>query len=600
MARAASPQNRRQPFEGRALADEEPREPVSPAALLSSAPVTFQEFPDPPPRRLPLDSMPWENFERLFARLLVEMDADVLQAFRYGANAQGQGGIDILATTRTGHQKVVAECKRVRKMTPGELTHWIDRFFTRDDLHEIRQFIFAVTVDFEKNKRLVEAWFRARARLARHNIEARLWDLSQLEQELAARPELIEFFFGSAALDRFGRRLAVQTDWPARYRKQAELLTGDSAILENLSVRADILLPTERRSGISVLLSFTRADMRGIALAVAPSLISRWMQWAAYSPSLEGAPFLLPDTGDRKGRRAFLQAGTAMPLLEANEVRHLHWVLSNGWRHVLTAIRQIDDRWKAVRFPVHRTEPGPKYGLCSVSEEFGRAIVAYTAEFDAANGRSNQHVYRACPTAIVVYTSDSRAGLQPGYHVNLSAAKETGGALYGRNDIAIFWKPLESSASVVYSPDHAWDARHSHTWLMTSLLPSVLVWALQRERKSLSIVRRLAAHLVGGEAARIALEVVAHSLADRLQASDALQLQSAGEAVQIAEHLQSHFSMYGADPLSPAIDMELNRRVLRLVERFLPGANEGTRAYICQKVGRLARRAGERSDRVRG
>jgi hypothetical protein len=567
--------------------DEGPREAVNPADLLSSAPVTFQEFPDPPPRRLPLNSMPWENFERLCARLLVESDAEVLQAFRYGVNAQGQGGIDILATIKLGDQKLVAECKRVRKITPGEITHWIDRFFTRDDLHEIRQFIFAITVDVEKNKHLVEAWFRACARLAKHNIQARLWDLSQLEQELAARPELIELFFGSAALDRFGRRLAVQVDWPSRYRKQAELLTGNSAILENLSVRADILLPTERRPGISVLLAFTRADMRGMPLAIAPDLISRWMQWAAYSPSLEDAPFLLSDASDRKGRRAFLQAGVAMPLLEANEVRHLHWVLSSGWRHLLRAIRQIDDRWKAVRFPVQWTQSEPKYCLCSVSEEFWKAIVAYAAEFDATNGSSDQHIYRACPTAIVVYASESRVALQPGYHVNLSAAKETGGALYGRNDIAIFWKPLEICHPVVYSPDQAWDAEHSHAWLMTSFLPSVLAWALQRERKSLSFVRRLADHLVSGEIASVPLEVVAHSVADRMQASDALHLQSVGEARQMAEHLQSHFSMYGTDPLSPAIEIELNRRVLRLVERFLPGANEDTRAYICNKVGRL-------------
>lgn len=539
-------------------------EPVDPAELLSAEPLAIPEFPDPPPRRLPLNRMPWEHFERLCALLLADMDANILQVFRYGSNAQGQGGIDIIGTLKDSDDKVVVECKRVQTISSREITFWVSRFLEKMEISGIRRFIFAVTADVRTDKRLLNTWMSECERLRQRNIQGVLWDFGELEIELAARPNLIEFFFGVQAEERFGRRMSVSNDWPAAYRKQAELVIDRSVVVENLTVRVNMLLLTELEPNFAPILMFARADLRGLPQAISSNTFTQWMQWAAYAPSLDKAPFLLADSSEPNGG-AFLQAGSGMPRLQRNEIKHLHWLLARSWSHYMGAVRQIDRIWKVRRFPVRRKDDGQQtYGMCTVTEEFWHAILAYTEKFDSDKGQSDEHIFNAHRTGIMVYVGQCRAGLQPGFHVNLPASKEASYGLGSQNRIRISWKVVERFKTLTYSPDQVWDAEYAHDWLMQSFLPRVLAWALEQERKSMSAMQRFRGAVFGRRVPDMPLEAAACSLADELVLSDALSLATHDEARRAIARLLSYFESGGTGEVGPYIDAAAIERLRAL------------------------------------
>jgi hypothetical protein len=91
-----------------------------------------------------------DDFERLCARLIVATNGHVIQAVRYGAFSQAQGGIDIIAASRASRKQIVAECKRAKDVASGDIKRWTDRFL-KVRISPVDRFILAVTANFEAN-----------------------------------------------------------------------------------------------------------------------------------------------------------------------------------------------------------------------------------------------------------------------------------------------------------------------------------------------------------------------------------------------------------------------------------------------------------------
>ncbi len=304
----------------RAGAEAEGRREVDPGELLNGGAESNYWFFDPLAPSLPLWQMGWLDFEKLCTQLIKACDNDVLQAFRYGALQQGQGGIDILAVRRSTQKKLVLECKCVRKLRPGEIARCIDRLLSRADLNEIDQWILCVTVDVQRNKHLLEEWHKAVNRLRPLHIEPLIWGLRELDDRLRVQPEVVSRFFGAEVAARFCGKVVLQNEWPTAYHRQR---VSDRAI-ENYSVKLDVFWPKERSSGVSAAFYFSRADLSGISLAIDGATLVRWMQWAAHAGPGQEIPFIPAAPRESK---FVLMAPTARLQLQRSEVEDLRWVL---------------------------------------------------------------------------------------------------------------------------------------------------------------------------------------------------------------------------------------------------------------------------------
>ena len=158
---------------------------------------------DPLLESLPLHDITWQNFERLIAHLLKASDRNVSDAFRYGKSGYAQYGIDIIATLHLSKKIVVAQCKKVEKLTRQDIEEWVAKFLKRTDLENIETVIFCVTDSIERSPKLVEAWRAACEKIFDHRIKNELWDFERINTLLRNQHELVSTFFNNEIADSF-------------------------------------------------------------------------------------------------------------------------------------------------------------------------------------------------------------------------------------------------------------------------------------------------------------------------------------------------------------------------------------------------------------
>jgi hypothetical protein len=560
--------------------ESEGRVPVDVGELTQAVPSASYLLLDPLAPRLPLGAMHWEDFEKLCAQLLKASNADVQQAFRYGRPQQGQGGIDILAIRRSTHKKLVMECKRVRRVSRGDISRWVDRVLARGDLGEIDEFTLGVTTeDIGRNKHLVDEWHEAASRLGRVGVGAQLWDFAQLEERLRVQPTIVAQFFGHDGARRFCAVAVLLEHWPTVYADcKVSSCAGDAGVvLENRSIRLDMFLPEERRPAVSAAFSFARSDLSGISLTVDGATLISWMQWSVHSVPSQEAPFLpaLP-----RASRYLLKAPTARLQLTASEVQDLQWILREAWLRYADATRRLDELWQASRFPRVGAEA---FGLCKIERWFWRAILAYAAEHDFSKGESEEYIFDGGAACLKVYVRPAKAGMQPGYHLIAYGHADAGGALY-EGGVIVGWQRLPEFGDerVVYSQDRAWDAEYTHAWLMNSLFPAVLAWLRRKEQPEVGPFGKLRGRFRANRPREVRVEEVALSLAKAPFPWTAMQLRDRDDALRVAHGLQSHFTVYQS--IAP-VEAALRRRILGLVLYLLPEEERDDQSYIRGNLG---------------
>lgn len=170
---------------------------------------------------LPLTELSWANAERLFVRLL-QLQADVLWAERYGVSGQNQQGIDAYAylspqgkhgqamssTFHRARPYITLQSKRVRSLNPSDIVGAIDRFLTGTWARRTRTFYYATTHDLTDTK--FEAVLRdASDRLQTVGVDFIPWGASRVNEMLRSSPTLVDDFFGRPWVGPFCGREAL-------------------------------------------------------------------------------------------------------------------------------------------------------------------------------------------------------------------------------------------------------------------------------------------------------------------------------------------------------------------------------------------------------
>ncbi|MBT2532908.1 NACHT domain-containing protein [Arthrobacter sp. ISL-48] len=182
------------------------------------APVDAQPS-EPPlvtrPTLLPISDLSWENTERLFLRLLAQQ-GDVQWAKLYGTRGQDQQGIDAYARlTRSAgagllsdsqwpsqRRHAVLQSRRVRKLSPSDITRAIDDFLEGAWEKETSTFYYATSYDLADAK-LDVALRQAADRLEKVGITFVPWGADEISAMLRSKPDLVDDFFGRAWVGHF-------------------------------------------------------------------------------------------------------------------------------------------------------------------------------------------------------------------------------------------------------------------------------------------------------------------------------------------------------------------------------------------------------------
>jgi hypothetical protein len=172
---------------------------------------------------LPLDSLSWENFERLCFRL-AHRGGDVENARIYGERGQAQQGIDLYVRRATGDYDTW-QCKRYQEVTPADIRDAVTKFLEGDWAARTKVFRLAVAPSLNGTQ-LADEIERQRARCEAVEVIFEPLDRDHLSLMLKAHPDLIDDFFGRSWVEAFngheaaaglcGRKLSREQKLSAR------------------------------------------------------------------------------------------------------------------------------------------------------------------------------------------------------------------------------------------------------------------------------------------------------------------------------------------------------------------------------------------------
>ena len=142
---------------------------------------------------LPFADLSWENFERL-CHQLVNLDASVEYAARFGRQGDRQEGIDIFGRLFDGRYHCL-QAKRHKSYSAANLRAAVDLFLEGDWAGQASRFTLATQASLQSTtlQEEIEAQHR---RLKAHGISFTALGGEQLTDMLRAHPVLIDDFFG--------------------------------------------------------------------------------------------------------------------------------------------------------------------------------------------------------------------------------------------------------------------------------------------------------------------------------------------------------------------------------------------------------------------
>lgn len=257
---------------------------------------------DPKMVALPLGEIPWEHFQKLCARLVCrEYEGNPSWAFEYGRSGQEQAGIDIIWWCPGSARLRVAQVKRVNKIRRGDILRWVNEFRRRRLHSQTEDFLLCIACGIEHDTRLIDEWQKAENTLFDDGIRAEVWHGDRINDFLRRHGDLVSIFFSSAYRSRFCSQPQMPEGYPSLYRKEYEHKINEySVLLENQTIRFDVILPHKRIPRLSALVSFSRADLSGISFVLPGEVLASWLQWIAHNVEPRTRPYITRYPGDTR------------------------------------------------------------------------------------------------------------------------------------------------------------------------------------------------------------------------------------------------------------------------------------------------------------
>lgn len=192
---------------------------AKPAATgIAAASVTREQ-------QLPIDSLSWENFERLCLHL-ARKDSAVTNCRIYGEQGNNQQGIDLYGIPFSSNRYRVYQCKRVKRFNPSDITLAITKFIKGEWSKRTETFVLCTTLNL-RSPAQADSIEKQRKRLKKLNINLAIWDKHELEIQLKQHADIVEDFFGPIWRASFcGINDSQDSSKPAQTEKYRRWLLG--------------------------------------------------------------------------------------------------------------------------------------------------------------------------------------------------------------------------------------------------------------------------------------------------------------------------------------------------------------------------------------
>ena len=553
------------------MGDQEDYLEVSPNEILHRESRYHSVVKDSKIQTLPIEKLPWEDFEEMALRLFNESLGELsrLRAFRYGGKGFKQQGLDLVALNSSTSKYVVAECKNVSKVTTKILASWVDRFLTGKKVGEVEKFILITTYDLGSNPNLVDQWHKLSIKLYKCGISAEVWDFSRLTDMLRHAHSTVEIFYGYTAAENFCLRSPGLTKYPSLFNVKKTSSLSEKNTIENRSIRLDMFLPTEKEPHLSGAFSFAKVDLNGFTIALDSEYMVSLMQYRAHSGSIISSPFL---HGDGKNCRCIFALPHARITLDREEVLDIDWVILRAWELYIDSAEKLDKKWRTTRFKRHQGNSF-SFDICKIEKWFWQYVKLYIQEFDCDLGDTEHHIFDAAG-CIKVYVPMPRSTLDSGYHLIMYAQPSE--HIYSTH-LTLTWEPLTdiSGKPIDVSPRRGWDAEYAHNWLFDYLFQRVYERFLCSDSNHLRgpVLSRVFRRVFSRSPPHsyIRLKDIVYSCANISNRNIGYRVTTQEEAVSLIEALQRHFHVYTSKaPIEPYL-IKAVIKVCRTIISTRPG-----------------------------
>lgn len=569
-------------------------------ALDTDALVTLEQLGEPMDRqlelvaqpksvRLPLQDITPENFEKLIARLADCAPSAMFRAQRIGKSGSTQSGIDVQRRVFDTDRFDCYEAKRVIEIRRGTLKKWVGNFLEGMHAATAASFHLCTTYAVSDETTLQEEWKECERLLLDRQIHPHLWDRAVLNDLLREQWQIVAELYGEVVANGFCVPAAPPLPVPqdSSFAIREETLYGPSLQLHNRSIACSIHLPERLDRQLSAALSFSRADISGISMALTARDLLGWAHWRVHADASMERPYAMPHA-TRAG--AFLLMGRHARLsLNEAEVADLDWILERAWKHIHQACLAYVSAFRSFDFELIQHHPSA-VGLISVNPSLWEQILAFARVHDTARGDGPWHVFDASRSLLKIYTCRDGERFDEGYHAIMYAYSE--GVVWSgsRSNITIGWSPTDPRTAC--SVRRQWDARFTHDWLLQELIPEVIRWVVS-ERKTTAAASwwRMFSRSVATvppQASDLAWSLAREGKMDAWTDADSDALQA---HVGV---LQSHFT---CQPSNVPLGLECMRNVLDGIDCVLPFSRLPTEGYLRGSLG--LRDAGDLSKAIR-
>lgn len=494
---------------------------------------------------LPLDELnAWEDFEELCLKIFLNEFENVenAQAFRYGSLGHEQAGLDIILLDLSDQKYHVAQCKKIKKVIPSDITSWVNKFLDGDKASETKTFVLMTTFPVTDNPKLVDRWHQETKKLKENGIVGSLFDNSVLLEKLRSMPKTVERFFERSAVERFCDFEPEVNEFPSEFRIRNRVAFNNFRSYENRSARLEVYVPDTKRLGLSACFTFARSDLSGFSVTVDGKYLIELMQYRAHSSSIcDGSRFLRVSDNDRY----LFSLPTARLLLSEDELLELDWIIVHAWSDYREVTYTLESSWRTNRFPRIK-EKEFSFKICNVKRRFWGCIRSYIHAHDYDNGETDDHIFDAAD-CIKIFVKDRRANLEPGYHLIMYAYPEN--EMYS-SSMLLTWEMRYVNGS---NPDNQrmWDAEKVHFWLFNDFFPKVYNWTIAREKKSYceNLLGFSFGSLIFWRRKREYLELsdFVFSYARTCSRNVGERITSNHEFRNVVNELQNHFHVYPSD-----------------------------------------------------
>lgn len=541
---------------------------ISPNEILDRVNRSPNIVRDPKIPNLPLNTLPWDDFEEIALRLFSEElqnthSTSNIRPFRYGGSGHKQYGLDLMAQNPDTGKNIVAECKKVADITSSSITSWVDRFLNDEKSKNTEKFILITSYSIGSKPKLLDHWHKESLRFKKNNIATDIWDFSILNQMLRNSHKTVETIYGYIIAEGFCLRSSGQTKYPRSYPEKKIYDLGRMKSIKNRTIQLDIFVPCLEEPHLSGGFSFSRSDLNGFTIAVAPEFLIDLMQHRAHTDSIKNVPQLYEMD---QGKRYVFAMPSARFILEEKEIEDLDWIVTQAWKLYIKAAIELESKWRTLRF--NRLEHHRfALELCTVEKWFWHEITRYAHDFDCSNGDTEHYIYDAAK-CIKVYVPEERGNLDAGYHLIMYPHSSC--SIYSDN-IILAWEPFKnlSGEPVDFSPRKQWDAEYTHNWLMNYFFPRVYNRGIKNHYKAAKkfLFRHLLDKLLSRKETNYRpLSDIVTSYTNISDRNTGLRITSKEEAIDLTQELQSHFCVYMS---RPSIEPKLVEAVVEVCQHFI-------------------------------